>query len=267
MLPETDVRHGTSAGYIAGCRDECCRIPRMRQQKATRLRVHRGLPTYYTAEQVQAAVKPWRHLGFSSAAILEAAGLNNDHAFNGSAVLVSTYTKLITITEGDFADNKTVWSDLTKRRIFSLMAAGHQLSDMPINSKGAWRDRDRTRVGIARAIRDYYAANEFKIGGHTQTATRARNAGHKPPMSWDDPGTLAWPLNMTKMEKVPKVPISKDIDPIVVERVLAGDMPEYTTKAEKLEITRRWLADGRSLRSLEIATGWRSGRYGKVGAA
>lgn len=256
MSPD-DPRHGTSAGYVAGCRNECCRLPRMRQQKATRFRVHRGEPTYRQAEEVSQVIAPWLHMGLSHSAILEAAGLKNDHALRQNRVLASTYDRLAAVTEDSLPARASIWSDLTKRRIFSLMAAGHRLVDMPINSRGAWRDRDRTLVSIARSVRDYYAAREFQLGPSTQTATRARGTGHKPPMSWDDPGTLTWPLNMTKMEKPSKMLISKDVDPVVVERFLAGDTYLHTTKAEKVEIVRRWPG---SLYQLE-QLGWKPERY------
>lgn len=61
----------------------------------------------------------------------------------------------------------------------------------------------------------------------------------------------------------------KTIDPVVVDRVLAGDftLARSTTKAEKVAIVAGWRDSGRSLTQLEKATGWQAYRYYEDGAA
>lgn len=52
------------------------------------------------------------------------------------------------------------------------------------------------------------------------------------------------------------------LDQAVIERVLSGDMPSHVSPAERKEICRRWVEEeGRTLRSLERITGWRTSRY------
>lgn len=192
MTP-TDPRHGTSAGYVAGCRNTCCQQARRRQQKRRRALNHTGISAWATSAQAAAAIQPWRQMGYRDAAIIRAAGLTNEHIFQHERILATTLQALLRVTEDRFDANATVPAALTRFRIHSLMAAGHRLADMPVGDRGQWRYRDRVRVYIARDIRDYYAANEARLGPSAHTQARARNAGHIPPMAWDDPGTLAWP--------------------------------------------------------------------------
>ena len=56
-------------------------------------------------------------------------------------------------------------------------------------------------------------------------------------------------------------------DQAVVDRFLGGEYDLRTNIAERREIARRWVAMGRSLASLERATGWKSDRYMKIGDA
>ena len=86
----------------------------------------------------------------------------------------------------------------------------------------------------------------------SRTKNRAQRNGWAPPLAWDDIDADAEPRTTS---------ISDDtVDPVVVERLLAGQhIP--STPAEKAEAMRRWLADGRSQRSLCAMHGWKEGRY------
>jgi hypothetical protein len=53
MSPD-DKRHGTNAGYVAGCREECCRRPHMRELKAWRLSGPRMVSSIGTRRRIQA---------------------------------------------------------------------------------------------------------------------------------------------------------------------------------------------------------------------
>jgi hypothetical protein len=82
----------------------------------------------------------------------------------------------------------------------------------------------------------------------------ARN-GWAPPLAWDD---------IDDPDERPKVGTQDDrrdaIDPVTVDRLLAGQHVP-STPTEKREAMRRWLAAGRSERSLCVAHGWNEGRY------
>jgi len=68
-----DPRHGTTAGYHAGCHEACCRAAMARYEKAgrlARLRGGRTVPVLGAQRRVQALMR----LGWTSSDIAEAAG-------------------------------------------------------------------------------------------------------------------------------------------------------------------------------------------------
>lgn len=83
----------------------------------------------------------------------------------------------------------------------------------------------------------------------------AKRRGYLPPLAWvdiDDPDESP---DLRVRDTAP--------DPVVIDRILGGDMSlaRSATRAEKVEVVRRWVASGRSLTALEKATGWRAARY------
>lgn len=54
-----------------------------------------------------------------------------------------------------------------------------------------------------------------------------------------------------------------EVDPIVVERLLAGDgtVARNATAAERRLVTARWTESGKALNALERLTGWQVHRY------
>jgi hypothetical protein len=199
-----DPRHGTNAGAIAHWKDgerpcTSCMDARQRARKHAEWDKHCGRQLIFTATEVRGLVSPWLEMGLTHSAIVNAAGFESQRGGRLLNVLATdgnvrraTFHRLAAVTEDDFAATAKVFADLTRRRIYSLMAAGHRLADMPINPCGWWRQREHVTVETARTIRSYYRAHEFEIGPSPYTATRARNAGHRPPLAWDDPDTLAW---------------------------------------------------------------------------
>ncbi len=267
-----DARHGTNAGYLTHYRDnehpcDACTEGRYHARKRL-LGAHlRGEQLTYTATEVHEVVAPWLTMGLSPSAITIAAGYDSQRGgrlckvlTEGSAMRRGTYRRLAGVTEDDFAPDSKVYADLTRMRVYSLMAVGHRLIDMPINPGGHWRHRRFVTVATARTMRDHYAAHDFAIGPAPHTASRARNAGHVPPLSWDDPGTLAWPSLDRRTWGHTKAPKVIEADPVVVERLLAG-LHIRSSKVEKVEAMRQWLAAGRSQRSLCAMHGWAENRY------
>jgi ParB family chromosome partitioning protein len=51
------------------------------------------------------------------------------------------------------------------------------------------------------------------------------------------------------------------VDEVVVQRILSGSRQTAANGAERVEVVRRWRAAGRSLKSLELQTGWKVDRY------
>lgn len=88
---------------------------------------------------------------------------------------------------------------------------------------------------------------------------RARRNGWVPPLCWDDKAIddpHAEPIGIRGKAE----PKRTWTDPIVVNELLAGRTVD-STPGEKTEAMRRWLAMGKSARSLEVRHGWRSGRH------
>lgn len=97
-----------------------------------------------------------------------------------------------------------------------------------------------------------------------QAITYARNIarlkGWFPPLAWDE-DNIDDPNYRPARDRRGEFP-PDTIDPVVVERLLAGERVR-STRAEKDEALRRWKAMGRSERSLCEVHGWKEGRYGR----
>lgn len=263
MRPD-DPRHGTAAGEQAHWRDgevACapCALARYRTRKQHRLEVAAGVRMVYSRAELDQVLEPWLAMGMTQTGCAIAAGLTHGARFvsRGGPVRRGTYHRIAALTDTDFDDNSTVWADLTRTRVRSLMAAGHQLLDMPLRPTGPWRTRDFIRVSAARAMRDYYQEHQEVPGPSAHTRSRALGVGWLPPAAWDDPGTVAWPLGAT----MPVPQSEQTVDEVAVQRVLSGDWRIPTSKAEKVEVVRRWRAQGLPLKQLQNRTGWKTERY------
>lgn len=87
--------------------------------------------------------------------------------------------------------------------------------------------------------------------GAARNSARAR--GWMPPLAWDD----------IDRDEAPMTGQHDGHDPVVVDRILAGDMSlaRVATKAEKIAVVSRWRAEGRTLNELERLSGWQARRY------
>jgi hypothetical protein len=265
MSPD-DPRHGTYAGRQAHWRDDedpCdpCVVARLRTRKKWELEKLAGVRSTYTRAELDQVLEPWLALGLGPAAVSVAAGMGNQRGScwvqNDGPVRRRTYMAVAALTEADFHPSAKLWADLTRQRVWSLMAAGHPLTSLPINPSGQWRTRDKVTVGQAVTIRAFYDEHQAHPGPSVYTRSRALMAGYLPPAAWDDPGTLAWPLGWTQ----PIPAVVEPIDEVKVQRILAGDNSVHATKAERVEVVAAWRAAGRPLRQLEILTGWKTERY------
>ena len=102
--------------------------------------------------------------------------------------------------------------------------------------------------------------DEFSMtpGPSELTKARAIKAGWAPPLAWDDE-------TIDNPRALPNLTGRRDshwtaYDPEVVRRILAGErLP--ASLPERREVTRRWIAAGKSQAELERQTGWRVWRY------
>jgi hypothetical protein len=147
-----------------------------------------------------------------------------------------------------------------QRRIRALAALGWRHADISEMIGRASHHISAGRhpsmlAGDWRLVAAAYERMSSTPGPSAKTRSRARASGYAPPLAWDDiDNPDARPVVGSGRRP------SDSIDHAAVERVLAGEVVP-TTRAEKVEITRRWEAAGRPLRTLEMFTGWKCDRY------
>lgn len=272
MRPD-DPRHGRYAGYQAHVHSgdspvlcEPCLAARRRRDKADRLRVARGIPALVDGTVALAAVQEWLHMGVSPT-VLDRCVANPSggivvRLISGDihAVRLSTLARLRAVAEVDLPDSARVYADLTRYRIYSLMAAGHTQRGLGINPRGHWRSRDRITIGQVRRMRDTYRRLEQQPGDNANTAARALNRGILPPAGWDDPNTLAWPRGWPQPGETPADADDEYLDEAAILRRMHGDRVPVTV-AEKGEVVRRMFSAGHSWNAVEHITGLKPDRY------
>ncbi len=152
----------------------------------------------------------------------------------------------------------------TIRRLRALLALGWRYQD--INSAGGCANaRCLMRQGrwVEKATHDAVAKAYRELSGRqgpsSHTRTVALNRGYLSPAYWDDIDLDPEP----ELDNVHVLGRGREVDEVVVQRILDGDysIAGDATKAERIEVVARWQALGRSLSSLEAATGWRPDRY------
>lgn len=170
--------------------------------------------------------------------------------------------------DGYLGIQRTAHSDGTARRVRALVALGYtfgQIGEAVGRSqdwaaKLAHRQDSIVRSTTAERVDDLYrrwcmTPPDESTGKKQWAASYARSTARKhgwaPPLAWDDIDTDAAP-NLGGRDN--------DIDPVVVDRLFAGQRVT-STRAEKVEAMRRWLASGRSQRSLCELHGWAENRY------
>lgn len=146
------------------------------------------------------------------------------------------------------------------RRIRALMALGWRHEDISPMLGGrssthlsAWRHKT-INAHDWRLVDAVYDALSGTTGPSGRSRKRATDQGYIPPLAWDD---------IDDPDETPKglrMDTKADIDPVVVDRILAGRVVP-ATRAEREEVVRRWAMDGRSLSELERITGWQPRRY------
>jgi hypothetical protein len=89
-----------------------------------------------------------------------------------------------------------------------------------------------------------------------RTAADARRRGWPPPLAWDDDtidDLAATPAGSADTDA--------DVDPVVVDRILAGEWRLPATRPERAAVIARFRDEGRPLTELEGLTGWNVWRY------
>ena len=156
----------------------------------------------------------------------------------------------------------------SQRRVQALQALGHSRSriahEMGYADNGAigylMKPTTTTMLAVTAArIAEAYERLSMIVptGPHADRArTWAKRHGYAPPLAWDDiDDPHEEPSGVRGRE-----PKRSWVDPIVVNELLAGRTVD-STREEKVAAMTRWLAWGRSERSLCRIHGWKDGRY------
>ena len=155
----------------------------------------------------------------------------------------------------------------TRRRIHALMALGHSGADIAKRLGVTYQAVHRIEHSTSERIWVRTAANVARVYGElsmtrptgphsNRIRAKAAERGYVVPLAWDD------------IDHDPEPPAHEpadDVDPVVVHRLVRGEWTLPATRAERTEAVRRWVASGRSLRSLRNESGWKPERYLTVG--
>ena len=167
-------------------------------------------------------------------------------------------------------DTSHVSSTGTMRRLQALHAlgytwrslaheTGYSLTGLKTVVYGKWdvveaRNAESVRVAYERlSMRLPTSEDPHARSAITSARNSARRRGWLPPLAWDD----------IDRDEAAMVSRGDATDPVVIDRILAGDMTlaKTATKAEKIAVVTRWRAEGRSLNELDRLSGWQSRRY------
>lgn len=278
-MEPTDPRHGTEAGHEQHARDHepACGPCHHAKLVATRRRAKRKTMGYkYTLPLGEANHRKLTALKAKGAAethIAEWMGVSSSvvwRMFNGGpeqVVYARTWLRVAELRPPRIVTPVGVtrriqaltWMGYTPRAIAE--AAGCHADTVQDARDGAREFlAARVREGIADAFDRLHmrsASSDDRWEGAAQTRMRslARQRGYLPPLAWvdvDDP------------DEAPDMGASSvspaDVDPVVVERILAGEWRLPATRAERLEVIRRAVAAGRSQNWVERQTNWNVNR-------
>lgn len=268
MLPD-DPRHGTYAGAIAHWKagQTCCGscvLAARRMRKKNQLAKLSGKPG--TVELGEAAINIISTTPRNQ--LVKATGYSHERLRRYE---IAGPTKRVHRTTRDhiLANAIPAWTPVgIQRRLRALAAlgwSGKAVGDR-IGSHGttvnALRRRENpkhVRYPFAQRITALYEELCMTLPPTGSSATECRNEavtkGWLPPLAWDD-DTIDDP-NANPM-KSHTLGVKAIFDPVVVDRVLAGDTYLHTTPEEKREVVRRWKG---SQYELAAITGWKVERY------
>lgn len=262
-MPPDDPRHGTYAGAVAHQKSGellqvCtpCLLAARRARKRWRLAKMHG-----REHTVPLGKEAWRLLTCTTAeqmARRSGIGLSSIHRLRSAGpdtvVLASTRDKIL-------AANLPTAIGI-QRRLRALARLGWSMRMVAAEMGTRWPDnllvllrRDQVkyvREDFALAVVAVYERLSMRLPPDGPGVSRARNRalaeGWYPPLAWDDIDHDARP------HRRDRTPRKGDVDEMAVERAMSGDTVTLT-RAERLEVVRRWQASGRPLNECQRVTG------------
>lgn len=256
--------------YWTTCNCDDCIIERRRAHK----RFTMGYEHRVSQDQAQAVLVARLDDGWTGKALASATGLRLNYfqrhvtAHKRGEPMLRLGPKLAAslMTMGAPTEGQ-IGSAGTCRRLQALAAIGHGLevvsaeTGIGFSTLAMIRGGNTARVKAASALAVQTAYESLPdIGSNWRVRRDARAKGWLPPLAWDD---------IDDPSEQPHAPPDTTPDPVVIDRILGGDMSlaRSATRAERVEVVRRWRESGRPLNELERATGWEPRRYVEKGAA
>lgn len=269
--PPTCIRRPDSLWTSCRCND--CRAYMARMSKRHRS----GLIERADSDEAWIILDRLIARRWSPRAIASATGTNfsrwhgtlREHARTGRKRPLHHSTCVALATMGDPSDGM-VGITGSRRRLQGLARQGYDLrvvsdaTGIGFSTLGMIRGRatgELVRASFYVTIRDFAESVGVTIGPSRLAMLHAQSAGWPSLLAWDDLDDPAEKAPATRLHVA-----RDDVDPVVVDRLLAGQNVE-STRAEKDEAMRRWRAMGRSERSLCALHGWKDARYGREDAA
>lgn len=152
-----------------------------------------------------------------------------------------------------------------RRRFEALQALGwptKQLAEMlACHPANLWRRVARQKAVDAaqwQTMADLYDRLSMTLGPSQRARDHAARMGYSPPLAWDE-GDLDRP-DARPRSGCHTARKADDLDPALIAQALAGVKVSRATRAERLEVLRRWTAEGRSQSELERLQGWQLSR-------
>lgn len=294
-----DPRHGSNAGYVAGCRLQCCREARlaytrqrldntMVRDRDRAIEADRKRRRAYAlangehvgrvdAAPIVAHVRALLALGWSTeaiavlhgnmtrAAVRKIAAGWQQYAYGETAKLLDLP---LSVHVPDTIPDTTIVPKLGyNRRREALLALGHTnttIADEIAKTLGRPQrpaTNQRLQAWRWRGMAAAFESLCMTPGESRKTRLRAQQFGYLPPLAWDD---IDDPAERPARPRRHQDRRRTEVDHAVVERVLAGEHLD-TTRAEKQEIARLWVERGGTLADLERLHGWRPERYHQLG--
>lgn len=286
MTPD-DTRHGSRAGYLAGCGHTCCTEANFRVSKRYRLEAQRnGGRTTVDPAPARAHLQ-YLQARMSLSAIADVIGSSASHLQNivdgaHPVMLRGLASRILAVTVD--TPIGTHWVDATgsRRRIQALAVIGYSFERVAsmVDGCGGFNLREiayghRTRVRfdneqqikavydrLTRTGKPYTPSTHHERQGSARIVKRAKDSGWVSALAWED-GTIddpaAQPTGVATSADQPAV-----LDESRIQRRINGDQAVKLHKGESAEIVRRMLAARVTPREINRRTGIKVERYAKV---